>query len=366
MSYAILTHGGAASPNALSTGRVVAAQAAQVILASGGDALAAALAATVVLEDDPRFNADTGSNLRLDGRLIEMDASVMTSGRALRRRGQCAAREEPRARRRQGPGDAAPLLAGDGATAFARRLGFPVFDSDDGGRAPQVRPRRGRAARARRVLRRRRAPLARHRARQRVEFSGGAVWGQGEPSGDDDESTSLGFPSIAGPPGRRPARRRPPRRRRAPGAERRVRMPEDEGCDTVGAVLRDAQGRYCATASTGRTLYMLKGRIGDSPLMGCGVYAGPRGAVAATGIGEEIVRALPGEDCLRLARGRHDGARGRGAWRRALSAGDSRRAPRHRRGRPRDCGEPRHGLRLAGRLTCGAGMATETRRRGPR
>ena len=35
---------------------------------------------------------------------------------------------------------------------------------------------------------------------------------------------------------------------------------------------------------------MLRGRIGDSPLMGCGLYAGPHGAVAATGIGEEIVR----------------------------------------------------------------------------
>ena len=45
-----------------------------------------------------------------------------------------------------------------------------------------------------------------------------------------------------------------------------------------------------ATASTGGTLYMLRGRVGDSPLMGCGVYAGPHGAVAATGVGEEIVR----------------------------------------------------------------------------
>lgn len=35
---------------------------------------------------------------------------------------------------------------------------------------------------------------------------------------------------------------------------------------------------------------MLRGRVGDSPLMGCGVYAGPLGAVAATGVGEEIVR----------------------------------------------------------------------------
>jgi isoaspartyl peptidase/L-asparaginase-like protein (Ntn-hydrolase superfamily) len=65
---------------------------------------------------------------------------------------------------------------------------------------------------------------------------------------------------------------------------------DDAGCDTVGAVVRDDAGRFAATASTGGTLYMLRGRVGDSPLMGCGVCAGPHGAVAATGVGEEIVR----------------------------------------------------------------------------
>jgi len=35
---------------------------------------------------------------------------------------------------------------------------------------------------------------------------------------------------------------------------------------------------------------MLRGRIGDTPLVGCGLYAGPHGAVTATGVGEEIVR----------------------------------------------------------------------------
>src|SRR5262249_45038509 len=66
-------------------------------------------------------------------------------------------------------------------------------------------------------------------------------------------------------------------------------------CDTVGAVVRDVHGRFAATASTGGTLYMLRGRVGDSPLMGAGVYAGPHGAVAATGVGEEIVRRFVGK-----------------------------------------------------------------------
>jgi L-asparaginase/beta-aspartyl-peptidase (threonine type) len=60
--------------------------------------------------------------------------------------------------------------------------------------------------------------------------------------------------------------------------------------DTVGAVARDREGRFAATASTGGTLFTLRGRVGDSPLVGCGLYAGPHGAVACTGVGEEIVR----------------------------------------------------------------------------
>jgi L-asparaginase/beta-aspartyl-peptidase (threonine type) len=32
--------------------------------------------------------------------------------------------------------------------------------------------------------------------------------------------------------------------------------------------------------------------VGDTPLIGCGFYAGPLGAVAATGVGEHIMRHL--------------------------------------------------------------------------
>ncbi len=52
------------------------------ILRAGGSALDAATAAVVVLEDDPRFNAGTGSALTVDGE-VECDASVMCGdGRA--------------------------------------------------------------------------------------------------------------------------------------------------------------------------------------------------------------------------------------------------------------------------------------------
>ena len=35
---------------------------------------------------------------------------------------------------------------------------------------------------------------------------------------------------------------------------------------------------------------MLPGRVGDSPIVGAGLYAGPAGAIAATGVGEEVLR----------------------------------------------------------------------------
>lgn len=37
---------------------------------------------------------------------------------------------------------------------------------------------------------------------------------------------------------------------------------------------------------------MLLGRVGDSPMIGCGFYAGPCAAIACTGTGEEIIKKM--------------------------------------------------------------------------
>jgi L-asparaginase / beta-aspartyl-peptidase len=238
MQDVILTHGGAASPSSSSDGCVRAAQAARAVLDRGGDALAAALAATVVLEDDPRFNAGTGSNLRFDGALIEMDAAVMTSDA---RFGAVACVQRVKnpilvaARVMDTPH---LMLVGDGATAFARRHGFEEYD-------PTTEGARAKFARA----------LADLRGKGTGDYAQDAApWRKTKPA--------VHWNYDAEPP----------------------------DCDTVGAVVRDLHGRFAATASTGGTVYMLRGRVGDSPLMGAGVYAGPHGAVAATGVGEEIIR----------------------------------------------------------------------------
>jgi beta-aspartyl-peptidase (threonine type) len=77
------------------------------------------------------------------------------------------------------------------------------------------------------------------------------------------------------------------------------------GLETVGAVALDEQGTVSAGASTGGIAVMLPGRVGDTPLIGCGVYAdNESGAVSMTGSGESIMRlAMAKEISDRLALG---------------------------------------------------------------
>jgi beta-aspartyl-peptidase (threonine type) len=60
---------------------------------------------------------------------------------------------------------------------------------------------------------------------------------------------------------------------------------------TVGAVALDRDGRLFAATSTGGTCCKLPGRVGDSPLIGCGCYANSEaGGVSCTGYGEAIMK----------------------------------------------------------------------------
>lgn len=62
--------------------------------------------------------------------------------------------------------------------------------------------------------------------------------------------------------------------------------------DTVGAVALDKHGNLAAATSTGGLAGQHKGRVGDSPLVGSGVYANNETcAVSCTGDGEGIMRA---------------------------------------------------------------------------
>jgi beta-aspartyl-peptidase (threonine type) len=63
--------------------------------------------------------------------------------------------------------------------------------------------------------------------------------------------------------------------------------------DTVGAVALDAAGTIVAGTSTGGTPQKLHGRVGDSPLIGCGTYADSSvGGVSCSGLGENIIKVV--------------------------------------------------------------------------
>lgn len=62
---------------------------------------------------------------------------------------------------------------------------------------------------------------------------------------------------------------------------------------TIGAVARDAEGNIAAGTSTGGITNQMHGRVGDSPLPGCGTFANQSTvAVSCTGIGEAFIKVV--------------------------------------------------------------------------
>jgi len=220
----LITHCGAGSDASVQDAAEAAGASGMRILTRGGRALDAIVESIVILEDDPRLNAGTGSRMRTDGR-IQMDAALMDSNLSA---GGVAAIEQvknPIRVARDVFDTPHILLVGKDATAFARTKGHPRYNPE----TPESR-------------RRLEESLAKIRAGRVPRY-----------------------------------------------ARKWIGM---ELYETVGAVARDRRGRFAAGSSTGGTAFMLPGRVGDSPIVGAGLYAGPRGAVTVTGIGEEILKRV--------------------------------------------------------------------------
>ena len=213
---AVIVHGGAgpirdASLPQRLDGCKAAALAAWEILAQNGSALDAVEAAVMVLEDNPLFNAGTGSTLNQAGR-VEMDAAIM-DGDSLRA-GAVAAVQRIKnpiklARRVMEDGRHV-MLAGEGALTFARENGFSECSPE--------------------------SLIVEHERKRWAEKHG-----------------------------------------------------------TVGCVVLDGNGKIAVATSTGGTFNKVPGRVGDSPLPGCGTYADDRGGVSCTGLGEAIIRVVLGK-----------------------------------------------------------------------
>jgi beta-aspartyl-peptidase (threonine type) len=235
----VLVHGGAGARDLdrepLTQGCERAATAGHRVLAAGGTALDAVVAAVVVLEDDPWFNAGTGAALREDAS-VSLDASVM-DGTGLRAGGVAALppfRNPVRVARAVLDEGRHVLYAGEEAARWAVAAGFDRLGPDD------------------LVTDRARRLLAQHRA-------GAAA-----------------TPPLGG-----------------------LDTPPLGGLDTVGAVAVDPAGGVAAATSTGGLVGARPGRVGDSPVPGAGCFAdGALGACSATGEGEAILRAVLAFDAV--------------------------------------------------------------------
>lgn len=251
MSIALIVHGGAGtwrpgSDDDALAGIRRAVEAGRVILERKGSALDAACAAALVLEDDPVFNAGTGAVLNFDG-FVEFDACVMTShDKGI---GSVSGLQRVKnpivvARQVMEMTDHV-MLTGEGATRFARVMGHADYDPITPARLADWQDKK-----------------------QKLAIGVGR-----------DEKASMKIRAFL------------------------QAHPEYAG-GTIGAVALDANGHLCAATSTGGVTMKLVGRVGDTPLPGCGTYASPFAAVSATGTGEYVVRSFAGREIAdRVERG---------------------------------------------------------------
>lgn len=67
---------------------------------------------------------------------------------------------------------------------------------------------------------------------------------------------------------------------------------DDGNHDTIGMVAMDRDGHISASCTTSGTAWKLHGRVGDTPIIGSGLYVdGEIGGAVSTGRGEECIRA---------------------------------------------------------------------------
>lgn len=63
--------------------------------------------------------------------------------------------------------------------------------------------------------------------------------------------------------------------------------------DTIGMLALDAAGRLSGACTTSGLAFKMHGRVGDSPIIGAGLYVDNEvGAATATGVGEEVIRTV--------------------------------------------------------------------------
>jgi N4-(beta-N-acetylglucosaminyl)-L-asparaginase len=73
--------------------------------------------------------------------------------------------------------------------------------------------------------------------------------------------------------------------------------------DTIGMVAMDANGNLSGSCTTSGMGFKMRGRLGDSPIIGAGLFVDNEvGAVAATGQGEDVIRVAGSHTVVELMR----------------------------------------------------------------
>ena len=76
-----------------------------------------------------------------------------------------------------------------------------------------------------------------------------------------------------------------------------------ENHDTIGMVALDMEGNFSGACTTSGMAFKMHGRVGDSPIIGAGLYVDNEvGAVTATGHGEEVIRIVGCHTVIELMR----------------------------------------------------------------
>lgn len=66
-----------------------------------------------------------------------------------------------------------------------------------------------------------------------------------------------------------------------------------ENHDTISMLVLDSSGRMAAASTTSGLAYKMHGRVGDSPIVGAGIFVDhPVGGAICTGLGETVLRTL--------------------------------------------------------------------------
>jgi len=238
-TYSIMVHGGAGALDNVKDNKTALRYLESIrgilehgreVMTLGGSALQAVEACASLLEDDPVFNAGCGSVLNENGK-VEMDAAIM-DGRDLSA-GAVAAVDNI-----ANPVQLARLvmtesehvmLISEGAMRFADHCGMERVPEDYFYTPERIEQL--------------------HQARLQHKMM---------LDHDDSEEDS-----------------------------------EDQKYGTIGAIARDPDGNLAAATSTGGIVNKRMGRVGDSPIVGAGVYADNETcAVSATGFGEDFMRSV--------------------------------------------------------------------------